>query len=187
MFGVFLLSWLAGRHAFFIMVLWSVHSQTPHILTTGCFKGSNKNLIGPIDPPNNFYYLLEPFLDQEGHVCYNETVKWAFLTPLLALQVLMCVWFTMAIRVAFKVLTGKGAEDVRSDDEDDGEEEEEEEFIYEEAQPLEEEVGVEELDLKSWERRTGVKRQASSSGCSLPGHSDRKELLGRIGCEKQVD
>ena len=56
------------------------------------------------------------------------------------------------------------------------------------APPLEEEVGVEALDLKGWERRTGVKRQSSTTtSVSLPGHSDRKELLGRIGCEKQVD
>ena len=59
--------------------------------------------------------------------------------------------------------------------------------MYEEARPLEEEVGVEALDLKGWERRAGVRRPASASGVSLPGHSDRKELLGRIGCEKQVD
>ena len=74
----------------------------------------------------------------------------------------------------------------RSDDEgaEEEEEEDEDEFIYEEAQPLEQEVGVEELNLKNWERRTGMKRPASSSGVSLPGHSDRKELLGRIGCDK---
>jgi very-long-chain ceramide synthase len=66
---------------------------------------------------------------------------------------------------------------------------EEDEFVYEEAQPLEEEVGVEEIDLKNWERRTGVKRHqaTATTGVSLPGHSDRKELLGRIGCDKQVE
>jgi acyl-CoA-dependent ceramide synthase len=93
----------------------------------------------------------------------------------------------MIVRVIIKVLKGGDAEDVRSDDEGGEEEEEEDEFVYEEAQPLEEEVGVEELDLRNWERRSGVRKQASSSGVSLPGHSDRKELLGRIGCEKQVD
>ncbi len=96
----------------------------------------------------------------------------------------MLVWGFMIVRVAMRVLSGNGADDSRSDDEAD----EEDEFVYEEAQPLEEEVGVEDIDLKNWERRSGVKRQASSStGVSLPGHSDRKELLGRIGCEKQVD
>jgi len=71
------------------------------------------------------------------------------------------------------------------DDEEEEEEEEGEEYFYEEA--LGEEVGVESLDFKNWERRTGIKRQANSTGVSLPGHSDRKELLGRIGCEKQVE
>ncbi len=92
----------------------------------------------------------------------------------------------MIVRVAMNVLRGHAAEDVRSDDEG-GEEEEEDEYIYEEAEALREEVGVEALDLKNWERRHGVKIQSSSSGVSLPGHSDRKELLGRIGCEKQVE
>lgn len=110
-----------------------------------------------------------------------------FLGLLVTLQAVCIVWFAMIVNVAIRVLKGAGADDVRSDDEGD-EYEEEDEFVYEEAQPLEEEVGVEELDLKSWERRTGVKRAVSSAtGVSLPGHSDRKELLGRIGCEKQVD
>jgi len=106
---------------------------------------------------------------------------------LLFLQTLTVMWFTLIIQLAIKVLRGGSAEDPRSDDEADGEEEEEE-YVYEEAQPLEEEVGVEDIDLKNWERRTGVKRQSTTAtGVSLPGHSDRKELLGRIGCEKQVD
>lgn len=128
-------------------------------------------------------WLFEPFYKSTGLVCFNNTVLWSFLTPLLLLQVITIVWFTMIVRVAMKVLRGDGAEDSRSDDEE--EEEEEEEFIYEAA--LEEDVGVEALDFKNWERRSGIKRQANSSGVSLPGHSDRKELLGRIGCEKQVD
>lgn len=114
---------------------------------------------------------------------------------LLFLQLLTIMWFTLIVRVAIKVLRGGSAEDNRSEDEaspgEDEEVEEEEEFVYEEAQPLEEEVGVEEIDLKGWERRTGhvhVKgKVGTASGVSLPGHSDRKELLGRIGCEKQVE
>jgi acyl-CoA-dependent ceramide synthase len=107
----------------------------------------------------------------------------------LTLQAICIFWFAMIINVAVRVLRGAGADDVRSDDEGDEEEEEDEmEFVYEEAQAFEEEVGVEEIDLKSWERRSGVKRTTtSSSGVSLPGHSDRKELLNRIGCEKQID
>ena len=121
-------------------------------------------------------------------MCFNKTVKWAFLTPLIILQFITIFWFTLIVRVAVKVLSGAGAEDSRSDDEgDEGEEEEDEiEYEYEEAEALRQEVGVEALDLKGWERRQS-KFQSSSSGVSLPGHSDRKELLGRIGCDKQVE
>lgn len=185
MFGVFMLSWFVARHVFYIMICWSVFAHTPEIMPAGCFTGTNSDLKGPSPAPEGWGYLLEPYYDRTGRVCYNETVKWAFLGPLLLLQAITIVWFTMIIRVAMKVLRGDGAEDSRSDDEGESEEEEEEEYIYTEA--LEEEVGADEIDFKNWERRTGVKRQANSSGVSLPGHSDRKELLGRIGCEKQVD
>ncbi|KEY73135.1 hypothetical protein S7711_04884 [Stachybotrys chartarum IBT 7711] len=189
MFGLFMTVWIAARHVSYGLVCWSIYADTPVIMPTGCFKGRNGNLEGPLEPPSRFTYLLEPFYKFDGNVCYNETVKWTFLSVLLLLQGLTILWFTMIVRVAIKVIRGDGADDTRSDDEDDEEEEEEEEeqFVYEEAKPQEEEVGVESLDLKGWERRSGVKRQASSSGVSLPGHSDRKELLGRIGCEKQVD
>lgn len=179
-----MLSWFVARHVIYIMVCWSVYAHIPEVINYGCYTGTKANLVGPVDAPAGYSWLLDPFLDPSGRVCFNNTVKWAFLVPLLLLQGITILWFTMIIRVAMKVLRGDGAEDSRSDDE--GEDEEEDEFIYEEA--LEEEVGVEDLDFKSWERRSGVKRQGgSSSGVSLPGHSDRKELLGRIGCEKQVD
>jgi len=81
-----------------------------------------------------------------------------------------------------KVLRGGQADDVRSDDE--GEEE------LDEHEVLEEEVGVESIILKgrvSNASKTRYKKSASSAtGVSLPGHSDRKELLGRIGCDKGV-
>lgn len=183
MFGVFMLSWIVARHVIYPMVCWSVYAHTPVILPTGCFKGPSHDAKESMPAPAGYGYLLEPFGDMEGLVCYNETVKWAFLYPLLSLLGLILVWFTRIIRVALKVLRGDGAEDNRSDDEA----EDEDEYIYEEAQPLEADVGVEDIDLRNWERRSGVKRQSSATGVSLPGHSDRKELLGRIGCEKQVD
>lgn len=89
-----------------------------------------------------------------------------------------------------KVLRGGQADDVRSDDE--GEEEVDEHEVLEEEQllPYEEEVGVESINLKtrvSNASKTRYKKSASSAtGVSLPGHSDRKELLGRIGCDKGV-
>ncbi|KXX82367.1 Sphingosine N-acyltransferase lag1 [Madurella mycetomatis] len=192
MFGVFMVSWfgcLWQDTSLYIMVCYSVWAHTPEIMPQGCFKGSKSKLAGPFEPPTNkgVLYLLEPLWDPEGLVCYNESVKWTFLSMLLFLQFLTIMWFSMIVRVAIRVLSGTGAEDTRSDDEAD-EQEDDDEYIYEEAQPLEEEVGVDKINLKNWERRTGVKRaEPTSTGVSFPGHSDRKELLGRIGCEKQVE
>jgi very-long-chain ceramide synthase len=189
MFGVFMVSWLIARHIFYPMVCWSVWAQSSVVMGNGCYSGTVGNFSIQFDAPEDrsIFYMLEPLWDSNAIVCYNETVKWTFLSMLLFLQGLAIMWFSLAIRVAIRTLRGGAADDPRSDDEAD-EEEEEAEVVYEEAQPLEEEVGVDELDLKNWERRSGVKRPATTAtGVSLPGHSDRKELLGRIGCEKQVD
>ena len=184
-FGVFMLSWFLARHVFYLMVCYSIWKDTPQIMTRGCWHGPNTNLTGPFPPPDRWGHLIDPLREPAtGHVCYTDAVRQGFLAVLLGLQAITIFWFFMIIKVAVRVLKGAGAEDIRSDDEG---EEEEGDYEYEEAQPFEEEVGVEAIDLKNWERRTGVKRTATSSGVSLPGHSDRKELLGRIGCEKQVD
>ncbi|KAL7910224.1 longevity assurance proteins LAG1/LAC1 [Trichoderma velutinum] len=186
-FALFMMSWFGARHVVYIMICWSIYAHTPEIIPDGCYIGPSDSLVGPLETPAGYAYLIEPFFNSTGRVCFNSTVKWAFLTPLLVLQGITIFWFMMIVRVAIKVVRGDGAEDSRSDDEAEEEQEDEEELIYEEIHPLEQEVGVEDLDLKSWERRNGLKKQASASGVSLPGHSDRKELLGRIGCEKQVE
>jgi len=186
MFGAFVLSWLLARHVFYMMVCWSIYTHIPEEIPDSCYTGQHPNLNGPLPIPESKGWMLEPFYKTNGIVCWNSTIRWSFLSTLLVLQVITIGWFFMILRVVMKVLRGGNAEDTRSDDEGECEEEEEG-YVYEEAQALEEEVGVEDIDLKSWERRTGIKRQASASGVSLPGHSDRKELLGRIGCEKQVD
>ncbi|KAK7985872.1 sphingosine n-acyltransferase lac1 [Apiospora saccharicola] len=187
LFGVFMVAWFLSRHVFYGMACWSVYSDIPKQIPIPCFKGTDDQLIGPFEAPEGWSHLLEPFRDPSGTVCFTDNIRWGFLGCLLFLQVITIAWFITIIQVAIRVLKGGAADDVRSDGEDEHEEEEEEEYEYEEAQPFEEEVGVEALDLKNWERRTGVKRASSSSGVSLPGHSDRKELLGRIGCEKQVE
>ncbi|KAK7984633.1 hypothetical protein PG990_013399 [Apiospora arundinis] len=186
LFGVFMVTWFFTRHVFFMMACWSVYSDLPKQIPIPCFSGTDDNLMGPFQAPEGWSHLLEPFRNPSGIVCFTDNIRWGFLGCLLFLQVITIAWFITIIQVAIRVLKGGAADDVRSDDEGE-EEEEEEEYEYEEAQPLEEEVGVEAIDLKNWERRTGVKRASSSSGVSLPGHSDRKELLGRIGCEKQVE
>ena len=107
------------------------------------------------------------------------------------------------MKVITHVITGNAAEDVRSDDEGDDEEIEEEikhasspindiRSGYE-AEPLEEEVGVEALTFANRKAtsvngavsvRRSKKQVNRASGISIPGHGDHKELLGRIGCDK---
>lgn len=106
------------------------------------------------------------------------------------------MWFVMIIRVALHVLKGGPAHEVRSDDEEEEDEiDEKTPLVFAhgglgdvEQQPYEEEVGVEAINLRG---RTSTasryrKGASSASGVSLPGHSDRKELLGRIGCDKGI-
>lgn len=134
----------------------------------------------------------------------------SFLSLLMALQVLTLIWFGMIIRVAYRVIAGKGAADTRSDDE--GEDEDEVDELSEEEVEIEvhdppaglavddQKFIIEEAD-GSGVNLAGVKHKrvdsalparrssrkspvTKASGISIPGHSDKKELLGRIGCDK---
>ncbi|KAI4098751.1 MAG: hypothetical protein L6R37_006307 [Teloschistes peruensis] len=204
-FGAFMLVWFVARHVLYGMVCYSVYAEIPKEITYGCYWGSNANLQGPIEVPDDVDHLLQPFRDPEGLVCWDNTIKWGFLTALLALQVILCIWFVMIIRVAMKVLRGGEAEDSRSDDEDsdedagmeddDAEEEgtrhgQNELQRYSEIRPIEvppveEELGGDSMNMiprKSSHNRKYRKVGSTASGVHLP--SDRKELLGRIGCDK---
>ncbi|KAI4170542.1 MAG: hypothetical protein LQ343_004919 [Gyalolechia ehrenbergii] len=196
-FGAFMLIWVGARHVLYLMICYSLYAEIPQEITYGCYRGSNGNLEGPFDVPNDFDHLLQPFRDPEGLVCWNDNIKWAFLGTLLALQVLLLMWFCLIVQVALRVLKGGEAEDSRSDDEgSDGESETEGKGRWEniktcmearpiEVPPLEEEVGVESINLlsqKASPSRKYRKMGSTASGVHLP--SDRKELLGRIGCDK---
>ncbi|TLS21729.1 uncharacterized protein PpBr36_09496 [Pyricularia pennisetigena] len=212
-FGLFMLSWVIARHFVYLTVCWSIYKETDRVIPKGCFRGPGDKIEGPFPVPTErgLIYILEPLVSNDALVCFSEPVKWGFLASLLFLQAILLVWLVAIFRVAVKVLRGTGAEDTRSDDEEDEEDIEADGMTYQKTgatltdavagrggkttrsdddndEPIEEEVGVEDIDFKGWGRRSGIKRQASSAtGVSLPGHSDRKELLGRIGCEKQVE
>lgn len=194
-FGVFLVVWFVTRHVLYLLVCYSVYAHIPEKIKYGCYWGPSSNLQGPIDPPDVFNHLIQPFKNPEGLVCWDNKIKWIFLSSLLALQMLLLIWFGMIIRVACKVIRGGEAEDSRSDDElEDGQDEndsdscEKQDFVHElaiEVPPLEEEVGIEGISLSAL-RKTPSRRfrkgGGTASGVTIP--SDRKELLGRIGCDK---
>ncbi|PSS28029.1 hypothetical protein M430DRAFT_132140 [Amorphotheca resinae ATCC 22711] len=195
-FGIFMFTWVTARHVLYLMICWSVYADIPATISYGCYRGKNGAITGPFPPPDRFGHLIEPFRDPEGIVCWNDGIKWGFLSALLFLQGITLMWFWMILKVAISVLKGGQADDTRSDDDDDGKEEEEDitnkktiETIQqvEEVQlpPYEEEVGVEAINLKGRTNSSRYRKSATSAtGVSLPGHSDRKELLGRIGCDK---
>lgn len=182
MFGAFMLSWFLARHVFYMVTMWSIWTHMGQIIPVGCYHGSQDNLTGPTPlPDHGWSHMLDPFRNPSGTICYSDNVQRGFLIALGFLQVLTVFWFFLIIKVALRVIKGMGADDIRSDD-DGGDEED---LEYKGIEPPE--VGVESIGLKGWKRGTGTKRATSSSGVSLPGHRDRKELLSRIGCEKQVD
>ncbi|KAI9812776.1 MAG: sphingosine N-acyltransferase lag1 [Pycnora praestabilis] len=199
-FVVFMVTWFVSRHILFLMVIHSIYRDTRDNIPHGCYTGRAGEVVGPYSVPDKFDHLIQPFLNPEGTICWTNFTRWSFLSLLLFLQGMTLVWFGMIMRVAYKFIKGEEAHDSRSDDEDEEETEDDEANMEKEAEadavdetrdffeapPLEEEVGVEAINLKD---RTSPARRfrkggGSSSGVTLPGHSDRKELLGRIGCDK---
>ncbi|KDR83793.1 hypothetical protein GALMADRAFT_236178 [Galerina marginata CBS 339.88] len=92
-FAIFMFSWLITRHFLFLFVIYST-----------IFEGPN---------------YVEFKWDYEGSYYVTQTNFTIFCVLLLALQVIQCIWFGMICRVAWRVVSGSGASDDRSDDEDD--------------------------------------------------------------------
>jgi acyl-CoA-dependent ceramide synthase len=202
-FGIFVATWLVTRHVFYIMVCWSIYAHAPTAMAPGCYFSDGtlvaKNQTEEFNAlggnqiwPN----LIKAYTDRLGPICWNPSMRYGFLALLLALQFILLLWFTMIIKVVYKVVSGQGADDVRSEDEcddnDEIEEEEEVERVDETMKsdldwaPMEQEVGVEALNFarKNYKRSQNRSSNGRASGISIPGHGDRKELLGRIGCDK---
>lgn len=207
-FGLFVVVWVATRQIFFPLVIYSVYKHSPIDMEPGCYfydgsmvpanDSERYNSLGGNVVWSN---LVKAYTDREGPVCWNPTIRFSFLTLLLSLQAIIFLWFYMIVKVVVNVVRGNSADDVRSDDEGDDEEIEEEmervktgyEAQHAPAPPLEQEVGVEALNFTTRKsnpngaasvRRSKNQRSTRSSGISIPGHGDHKELLGRIGCDK---
>lgn len=175
------------------MTCWSVFFDVPRMIPPACYRGSAAKLEGPLPiPKHGWSHLWEPFFNPTGTICFNNNIMYAFLSFLVFLQAMMVVWFMMIVQILVRMLRGKRAEDVRSNSEAENTDEEEiekQENDHGPAQPeYMEECDAEGIDWKARERRTGViKTNSSSSSVSFPSHLDRKELLNRIGCEKQIE
>ncbi|KAF2134715.1 longevity assurance proteins LAG1/LAC1 [Dothidotthia symphoricarpi CBS 119687] len=202
-FGVFVIAWIITRHALFMTVCWSIYAHADVYIPHACHL-IDKTVVYATDAArydaaggNQIWAnLFSAYRDPNGPVCWMPSIRWYFLALLLSLQVFCCIWFCSIVKVVYKVLEGAGAEDVRSDDDED-------ELVENDtvlnaananadsglsAPPKEEEVGVEALTFARMngasQRRQNRVSSSRASGISIPGHGDRKELLGRIGCDK---
>ncbi|RAH65659.1 longevity assurance proteins LAG1/LAC1 [Aspergillus aculeatinus CBS 121060] len=181
LFGVFMLAWFLARHVCYLLTMWGIWKYMPETIAEGCYNvpasGAQDSLRGPTPlPVHGWSHLWTPFYNPTGPICYSDGIRWGFLGALGFLQLLTVLWFVLIVKVAVRVVQGIGADDIRSDDEEEAEmdvEEDENEMFKPSPSPS-----------SGWKRRAaGSRRTASSSGVSF----DRKELLSRIGCEKQVD
>ncbi|KAI9042411.1 longevity assurance proteins LAG1/LAC1 [Aspergillus affinis] len=189
MFGVFMVSWFIARHVLYLTTMWSIYTHMAEIIPIGCFHGSQDALTGPTPlPERGLSHMLDPFRNPSGTICFSPRVQWGFLVALGFLQFLNLVWLVMIVRVALRVLAGRGADDVRSEDEGeyDGEWEMTGNGRRGGASSRPEGLGVA-TGLKASQRITNTKRTAHSTGVGLPRRSDQKQLLGRLGCDRQID
>jgi very-long-chain ceramide synthase len=226
-FGVFLVQWFFLRHVAYLIVCYSVAVDLPFYTPYGCYSSATGKRVSNNGGSAVLANVLQPFNDPNGLVCFNNNIRYGFLSLLLALQILTIIWFGMILRVAYGVLSGKAAQDSRSDDEasdfadnddyDESEVEDETDVLeqgehHAAALPVKQEMfGDLHADETASDENKNVnvrpgsppasgssssggggsgsrgrrtRGAARTSGISIPGHGDRKELLGRIGCDK---
>lgn len=217
-FGVFLVVWFITRHIFYLIVWHSVLYDLPKIIQSGCYDTVTGTQVSTNGGSAVLANVLQPFNDPQGLVCWNGNIHFGFLSLLLALEILTIIWFVMILRVAYMVISGKNAQEIRSEDEASDVEEEyvsEDEFDAKATLPVTQPTekvneilsatknehqiieSADELDAvnKNTSRPSSPAASASgrtrrtrgaarTSAISIPGHGDRKELLGRIGCDK---
>lgn len=199
-FGAFVIVWFVARHVIYLSICWSLYVDVPIEMPTGCYDLSTGKMISSDGGNEIWSNVLHAYIGGSAPVCFNERIRLSFLGLLLTLQVLMLVWFYMIARVVYRVLSGQGADDTRSDDE--GEEEQEELDVQQRpiaastkrsASPQtaafslkEKEVDAEELHFvrRAGSPKTTKRSKGRASGISIPGHTDHKAILGRIGCDR---
>ncbi|KAJ5579000.1 hypothetical protein N7450_007867 [Penicillium hetheringtonii] len=187
-FGIFMATWFITRHVLYNVLCWSIYQNVPARMSYGCY--AHGEMISENGYPDAFSYLFAPFMDLENPVCMNPTIKFIFLAFLVSIQLLSVLWFTMIVRVAYTTITTGAAEDSRSDEEDEVE-----------ADPESTANGTARLAAKdgvSAALSPLIQHQLWTVGgrmgqrpcvpvavvVFLFDQSDRKALLGRIGCEK---
>ena len=205
-FALFVVTWLAARHAAYLTICWSIYAHVNTVTmpygTYSLRHTSKDNMISGVrvsadGGDNIFSNIFQPLINPNAEtVSFNARIRWSFLGLLLGLQCITLMWFVMICRVVARVLRGGGADDSRSDDEGDEVEDVEDQpgpvqpsapfKVAEEKKFIEVESTAEELSYDHVRRSvsgggSGSKRRSKgiSSGLNL---GDKKEILNRIGC-----
>lgn len=96
MFIIFLVSWIIVRHGIYNLILYHSIKNAQDLVPEGkCIPGVYSKR------------------------CWTPFIFNTFFSLLGGLQIITLVWMYFIAKVAYKVITGNSAEDVRSDDEDD--------------------------------------------------------------------
>lgn len=185
-----MLTWFITRHVFYNILTWSIYKNVPAKMAYGCYSGVTAELTSTNGYPDAFAYMFGPFRGLGNPICMNRTIKWIFLSFLLSLQGLSIVWFSMIVRVAYKVLHTGAAEDSRSDEEDEVDVNVDATTNGSVRLAAKETVSAAPVANDS---APGLDRRRSNGAASVRARgrgrvpfdqSDRKALLGRIGCDK---
>lgn len=193
-FGVFVITWFITRHVMYLRLCYDIYRDVPgpDTMLYGCYSGITNELLTEIPAqPDYFSHLFWPFQDLDGVICLNLEVKLLFLGMLVFLQSLSMIWFGMIVKVIAGILMGGNAEDSRSDDEED---EEVDIAIEPEVEKKQRPMDVTDLNVcvggnvtNEMERGSVLlspKPRPTSTRRRLMTAENRKDLLGRIGCEK---
>lgn len=184
-------TWVVTRHVLYNMLWWSIYKNVPQQMAYGCYSGSTAKMISMNGYPDASAFMFGPFRGLENPICMNRTIKWIFLSFLLSIQLLSVVWFSMIVRVAYHVVCSGAAEDTRSDEED--EVETDDTPATNGTVRLAAKEGVTTAPIAVNEKAPGLDRWRSNGSASVRARgrgrvpfdqSDRKALLGRIGCDK---
>jgi len=120
-FGVFLISWVLGRHVSYIRIVVSAWKDSVRNIPFGCYVSESTVPITIPENASGYWTISQTFSYNTDLVCFTKTIQMSFITLLSALQVITIVWFYMILAIAWNVLRGGGAEDTRSDVEDEEE------------------------------------------------------------------
>lgn len=173
MFIVFLVSWIVLRHGFYNYIFLRTWNKATTLMESGrCIEGYAQKR------------------------CWTPALINYFLGLLGGLQIITCIWMYLILKVAYKVITGTGAEDVRSDAHDtdvestrqadnevEEEQQQEEEEVNEEIEDIdddEDDVDEEDVDEEElFDQEKIIDDRDSLSSSSETTLDEKKDSINR--------